>query len=85
MEELWPGQTRIELAAVENCVFEFHQHDESSQEFRYPVVGKRGEKRETLRSLARVDIRNLKRVMAGVAVFLDGCADAIDHMNSNSQ
>ncbi len=66
-------------------MFEFHQHDESSEESRYPVIGKKGEKRETLRSLTRVDIRNLKRVMAGVAVFLDGCADAIDDMNSDSQ
>ena len=85
LEELWPGQSRIELAAVENCVFEFHQHDESSEESRYPVSREKGEKRETLRSLTRVDIRNLKRVMAGVAVFLDGCADAIDDMNSDSQ
>jgi hypothetical protein len=81
LEELWPEQDRGELAAVENCVSKFHQHDKSSQESRYPVDGKG---REALRSLTRVDIRNLKKVMAGVAGFLDGCADGIHELNSNS-
>jgi len=81
LEELCPEQDRTELAVVENCVVKFHQHDKSSQESRYPVDRKG---RQTLQSLARVDLRNLKRVMAGVAVSLDGCADWIEYLNSNS-
>lgn len=80
LEELWPEQGRRELRVVENCVRKFHQHDKTSQESRYPVDR---DGRATLRSLTRVDIHNLKKVMAGVASFLDGCADGIDYLNSN--
>jgi len=80
LEELWPEQDRMALAVVENCVTRFDQVDRLSQDFRYPTDRKGS---ETLRSLARVDIRNLKRVMAGVAGFLDGCVDGIDYLNSN--
>ena len=69
----------MELDVVENCVCKFHQNDKTSQESRYPVDR---DGRETLRSLPRVDIHNLKKVMAGVASFLDGCADGIDYLNS---
>lgn len=79
LEELWPEQGRMELDVVENCVCKFHQNDKTSQESRYPVDR---DGRETLRSLPRVDIHNLKKVMAGVASFLDGCADGIDYLNS---
>jgi hypothetical protein len=85
LELLWPGQSQIEMAAVGRCVSEFHRCDESSEESRYPITGKRHKQRKAFRSLTRVDLRNLKRVMAGVANFLDGCADGIDYLNSNSQ
>jgi hypothetical protein len=80
LEELWPGQYQAELTAVENCITSFHQIDKSSQESRYPVDGKG---REALRSLTRVDIRNLKSVMAGLAGFLDGASDGICELNRN--
>jgi len=83
LEELSPGNHPVELAVVERCVLEFHRHDKSSEESRYPV-DKKGCRR-SLQSLARVDLRNLKKGMVGVANFLDGCADGVDYMNSNCQ
>ena len=80
MEERWPGQSRDELTVVENCISGFHQFDESSQGFRYPMDAKG---RETLRSLIRVDLRNLRTVMTRVARFLDAASDGISEMNRN--
>lgn len=75
IEHLWPSADKTPLLAVEQVVLQFHDIDESGQEFRY-ARAKDG--RPHLSNAPRhIHLVNMKDVMDEVYHFLQGCSDGV--------
>lgn len=83
LEKFFAGDDPAPLLAAERIVLEFTRLDPSGQSFRYARDKKNRSQLESAPS--HVDLIELKRVMAGLSNFLDGCASsfgvAIDNLN----
>ncbi|MBV6516366.1 MAG: hypothetical protein HPKKFMNG_02032 [Planctomycetes bacterium] len=72
-----PGQETDTLDFVESVIREFHEVDESGQEFRYSVTRLRDKTiKESLDKAPRkIDLGNLKATMNRMDGFFNGCID----------
>jgi len=80
LEDVWPDSHIDELDAVGKCINELCSLDAESMSFRYPFT-KTGQ--PTLPTLNRVDLINLKNVMARIGSFLDCSGDALENILQN--
>jgi len=73
-DEVWPGSSKDELNAVEDCIMQFYKTDPQSMSFRYPAT-KDGQ--PTLPGLQHINIRNLQEVMGRISSLLEGGSTGI--------
>ncbi|MBI5750438.1 MAG: hypothetical protein HZA00_15080 [Nitrospinae bacterium] len=75
LEEIYKKDDKSVLVPVEDYVMQFHQMDESSFSFRYPV----DRNDDTLfKDIDKIDVRNLRIRINQLANFLDSCSAGID-------
>ena len=76
LEKFWPNGDPDDLVAVENIVLQFHQLDKSGQKLRY-LKDKNGNP-QLQNAPSHVDVKELKKVAAGLFNFMKGCCAGLD-------
>jgi hypothetical protein len=76
LEQISPGDSKEELKQIGRLISEFCSVDPTSEAFRYPE-DKAGN--HSLSTMVTINLRNLKEVIAKIAVILDGADAVIDN------
>lgn len=81
LEEVSPGASTKEKAYIHKLLKEFCKHDPMSYAFRYPEsnLDKQGARTPTLPDLNKINLRNVKDVIANMAGLFNGAEAQIDH------
>lgn len=80
LEERYKEDDKAILVHVEDYVMQFHEMDESSMSFRYPVD--RSDNAH-FKDIEKIDVKNLRLRLNQLADFLDSCSAGIDASMEN--
>ena len=77
LEEIWPDE---DFGPMEAKVKQFHGLDPTSEEFRFPFVGKPKVQKVSLQTVHSVSLLRLREIVGDLAGMLNGAVDGIDYL-----
>lgn len=77
LEEIWPDD---DLDPMEAKIKQFHDLDPTSEEFRFPFVGKPKVQKVSLQTVHGVNLLRLREIVDDLALMLNGAVDGIDYL-----